>query len=720
MEEFPKVGQLFDERFEILSALGAGGMGTVFKAIQIDVKRTVAIKILHVGLAVQDEFISRFMREAKALSLLRHENIVTVYHMGMTAGKTLYIAMELANGQNLRKILDNEGKLGAARAIKITRQCAAALLRMHESGIVHRDFKPENIILLSEPEPDFVKLIDFGLAKVNSATSDQKLTATGDLIGSVNYMSPEQCNGQICDQRSDIYALTACFFEMLSGEAPFSADNAIGLMYKHTHEEVPVLNAKMIADFNPLMNQIISTGLAKDPDKRYQSVAEFLEDLENLNSLIDNPGAGFKPASSFLLPMLGVLLVIGIIACVVLKMHAPEISSKPEPATTLKSVRKLKFGTDKALEFESLLDSLNNLRAKGDAMAYLNNAKKAVAIGKELPAGVANLTLAILMLAGCYVEIGDYKEAIELVAPLAGRKLVNSAEDEQNCHYFAALLSNDRRYGGAAVSPQDILEARSITADCYLHLGMKDKAQQILKELVDWPWGLDHSGDTTLSLLLGLDDEKSARMLISHTMKTVHLLSYSEICRNRRYPQLARLCLQKLDPIVSIISNGKRGQELLGPDAQHLHEIKLEHAMLPLADGNLGQTQRELRELVSKSRLVLEKRSNLAKDEYADLIRTLFCMRQAEMYKEALALAEDKQLGMKPMSTLSASAQYRARLVMADLLVLNKQDSQARAILEPGDRVNTTGKVGSYSALSRLERIRSGKIDRTKGLLDVY
>ena len=222
--KFPEVGDFFEHRYDLLEVLGSGGVGTVFKARQTESDRLIALKVLHPHVLLAEEIKQRFLREAQALNKLSHNNIVTVYHLGLSENALPYLAMELIEEVSLRKSLVDAGRLPANRVFRIMKQLCSALCCMHESGIIHRDLKPENIMLVQKPEPDTVKIIDFGLVKVE-AGSEQKLTTTGLLVGSLNYMSPEQCQGQKADARSDIYALAICMYEMLAGEPPFTSDN---------------------------------------------------------------------------------------------------------------------------------------------------------------------------------------------------------------------------------------------------------------------------------------------------------------------------------------------------------------------------------------------------------------------------------------------------------------------------------------------------------------
>ena len=294
MTESPELhnsGQVFEGKYELLERLGSGGVGTVFKARQLDYNRIVAIKILHEHVSEDVEFKARFLREAQTLSKLSHPNIVSVYHLGQTDAGELFIVMEFIEGRPLNLLLSEKEKLPANEAIAITRDLARGLAQVHEQNIVHRDLKPGNIVITNTPQPNTPKIIDFGLARVK-ASGGQKLTSTGLLIGTPDYMSPEQCTGMPVDAASDIYSLTLCLYEMLCGHRPFEADAAVGMMYKHLNEAPPPLKASELDKFHPSINDVIQVGLAKKPEKRFKSMTEFAATLDELHGVIDSMKAG--------------------------------------------------------------------------------------------------------------------------------------------------------------------------------------------------------------------------------------------------------------------------------------------------------------------------------------------------------------------------------------------------------------------------------------------
>lgn len=276
-------GEIFDEKYEIISILGAGGMGSVFKARQVGLERIVAIKILDQSLIADEDAVARFEREGKSISLLHHNHIAAFYSYGVFKG-TPYIAMEYLQGRALNHVL-NELPDGTGmewkRAIAIARQVCEAMQCAHERGIIHRDLKPSNIVLEDNPEPDYVKVVDFGLAKFVEVTESgkQKLTQTGALIGSVDYLSPEQSKGLNADERSDIYSLACTLFQMLTGKLPFESDNPVGMIHKHAHERTPLITEVCAGKFPPGLEMVIGKAMEKSAEDRYPSMQDFEKDL---------------------------------------------------------------------------------------------------------------------------------------------------------------------------------------------------------------------------------------------------------------------------------------------------------------------------------------------------------------------------------------------------------------------------------------------------------
>ncbi|MBY0357693.1 MAG: serine/threonine-protein kinase [Candidatus Obscuribacterales bacterium] len=279
------VGTIFDGRYKIQSVLGQGGMGCVYQALELELNRIVALKVLHGASLNDSDSHQRFMQEGRILSSLTDRHIVTIYRLGIWQGQTPYIAMEYLEGESLRSRL-NQDPIGSAHfCLRIGIQSCNALSVVHEMGIVHRDIKPNNIILLDKPESDYVKIVDFGLSKLVERPDEQKLTQTGLLIGTPQYLSPEQCAGQPADKRSDIYALGCVLYEILAGRPIFEVDNPIALLHKHTSEAPLALSSLSQVQNLPVgLEAALAKALAKDPAFRYQSMNEFKAALELVQS----------------------------------------------------------------------------------------------------------------------------------------------------------------------------------------------------------------------------------------------------------------------------------------------------------------------------------------------------------------------------------------------------------------------------------------------------
>lgn len=299
----PLLGALIDERYRVEALIAKGAVGSVYKAKQELLGRQVALKVLHGYLGADPESLVRFHREAKAISRLEHPNLLTLYDFGMTADGQPYFVMDLLNGTTLAKVLSNEGRLDARRALSIVKQVLEALSEAHKKGIVHRDIKPPNIVLVEkEDTKEFVKLVDFSIAKMadNSTIDPVQLTVDGIICGSPAYMSPEQCRGSDVDGRSDIYSMGIVLFEALTGKRPFSAKDLVSLMYLHVNDEPPKLSdVEPNLQFPAVLEELISSTLEKDPAARPQSVEVLLAKLSAVLAECTNENLPSLPAQVF-------------------------------------------------------------------------------------------------------------------------------------------------------------------------------------------------------------------------------------------------------------------------------------------------------------------------------------------------------------------------------------------------------------------------------------
>ena len=270
------VGSIVAERYHIIRKLGEGGMGTVYLAEHVKMGRKSAVKVMNPGMGQDADAISRFNREASNASRINHPHVAGIYDFGETPDGLIYLAMEYVEGESLTSIVRAQGALPAMRAAEITRQAAEGLSVAHEMGIVHRDLKPDNIMLAKNRDgTDCVKVVDFGIAKAASNEA-QKVTRTGMVVGTPEYMSPEQLAGDPLDGRSDVYSLALVSFHMLTGSLPFPSETAQEAMIMRLTDRPRTL-AEMKPDvaWTPEVQLVMDRALARDAKARYQSAAEF-------------------------------------------------------------------------------------------------------------------------------------------------------------------------------------------------------------------------------------------------------------------------------------------------------------------------------------------------------------------------------------------------------------------------------------------------------------
>ncbi len=276
------IGKRLDGRYELLELIGVGGMADIYRARDIQEDRIVAVKILKTEFAGSDEFLRRFRNESKAIALLSHPNIVKIYDVGFTE-KVQFIVMEYVDGITLTDYIEQQGVLKWRDALHFTVQVLKALQHAHDRGIVHRDVKSSNIMLLRDGT---IKVMDFGIARFNR---ENNKTVSEKTIGSVHYISPEQARGDITDERSDIYSVGVALYEMLTGKKPFDGDTPVAIALKHM--QTPPKKPTEINETIPEgMEQIVLKAMQKDPSARYQTAGEMINDLEEFKK---NPGIVF-------------------------------------------------------------------------------------------------------------------------------------------------------------------------------------------------------------------------------------------------------------------------------------------------------------------------------------------------------------------------------------------------------------------------------------------
>ena len=276
-------GKTLNNRYLVEGKLGEGGFGSVYRAKQTQMNRSVALKVLHARMAKDPQVVGRFKREAQASSLLRAAHTVQVYDFDQTPEGIMYLSMEMLEGKSLHSVMHDDGAMNPMRVAKVLDGVAESLDEAHRQGIVHRDIKPENIFLEPRPTADFVKVLDFGIAKIVSGDgmgSQPALTAAGQTLGTLEYMSPEQLMGKQLDGRSDLYALGTLAYEMLTGDLPFSTKTPGDIITAHL-KTVPGPPSEKVPQngIPPLLDQIVIRLVQKNRDDRFRDTAELRQEL---------------------------------------------------------------------------------------------------------------------------------------------------------------------------------------------------------------------------------------------------------------------------------------------------------------------------------------------------------------------------------------------------------------------------------------------------------
>ena len=287
----PMPGRVIGGNFRIDKLIGAGAMGNVYKALQISLGKPVAVKILHHHLLNDEKLVARFKREAKSASLLNHPNSIQIIDSGEDRDGTLYIAMELLTGRDLAQVIRDDFPLPLLRIGRIMSQVLNALDEAHVQGVIHRDLKPSNIMLIERRgEKDFVKVCDFGIAKATlSDSADDRsamLTVQGLVCGTPEYMSPEQARAEPLDGRSDLYSAAVILYQLTTGDIPFRADSAMGIISRHLSEPpVPPSRRRPDLDIPTMIDQVVLRGLEKNRDLRFENAVAFRDAIETLLSM---------------------------------------------------------------------------------------------------------------------------------------------------------------------------------------------------------------------------------------------------------------------------------------------------------------------------------------------------------------------------------------------------------------------------------------------------
>ncbi|PZR17600.1 MAG: protein kinase [Archangium gephyra] len=274
------IGKVLDNRYKVESVLGQGGMGMVFKGLQTSVQRPIALKTLHPQLAMAATFFERFKREAEVASRLHHPNIITIFDFGRTSDGLCYYVMEMLEGESLRQRIKREGPLTLRECAAIIEQCAAGVAHAHHQQVIHRDLKPHNIMLTRVDGHEYVKVLDFGLVKALEQEDEEQLTSTGQVLGTPQYMPPEQAGGEVVDQRSDLFSLTGVFFYCLTGHSPYGANSVRKALTLALAGNVPpVATYRRGAPVPRAIDEFIVKGLRPEKEDRFQTCEDFIEAL---------------------------------------------------------------------------------------------------------------------------------------------------------------------------------------------------------------------------------------------------------------------------------------------------------------------------------------------------------------------------------------------------------------------------------------------------------
>ncbi|MCC6216844.1 MAG: protein kinase [Polyangiaceae bacterium] len=288
-----RVGSVVAERYRIVALLGEGGMGVVYRAEHVHMRKPVALKVLHRELTANQEVVARFEREAIAAGRIEHANVASATDFGRLEDGSFYLVLELIGGRSLREVIDGGG-LPVRRALHVVEQVALALDAAHRAGIVHRDLKPDNVMLVErEGDPDFVKVLDFGIAKLSAGEAGEpQLTQVGHVFGTPEYMAPEQAQGGTVDARADVYALGIVLYELLTGRTPFAGDDLVVVLARQLTEAPAPLPETVPA----VLRGLVESMLAKDPSARVQTADEV---AARLRELLADPafGGAWEPST---------------------------------------------------------------------------------------------------------------------------------------------------------------------------------------------------------------------------------------------------------------------------------------------------------------------------------------------------------------------------------------------------------------------------------------
>ncbi len=418
------LGQILNERYKVVEEIGRGGMSIVYKGVHELMDRLVAIKVLLPQLVSDQTSIKRFQVEAQAASCLSHPNVITIYDYGVVDDEQPFLVMDFLEGESLSEIIKRDDHVEMKRTIPIFMQAAEALEHAHQKGVIHRDLKSSNIMLINfEGKDDFVKVVDFGIAKLmpSSGKQAQHLTATGEIFGSPIYMSPEQCTGSTLDARSDIYSMGAMMYEALTGQPPIMGRSVVETMEMHlTTPPPPLKETRPDLDINESLERVVMKALSKKPEARFQKMQELRDALEGVSKLLEQEKL-FGPTTG-------------------LRSTAVKTKSVPsKQENTQKSAQGKTSGVKTKAQETSRLEPARDDAPASDATSKLNKLKELVPGQK--PSFVI-IAIGALLLAGVATAAGFFLSNTNV-----GSLLSFQNKDEGVIYYYAPASETNSKTG---------------------------------------------------------------------------------------------------------------------------------------------------------------------------------------------------------------------------------------------------------------------------------
>lgn len=453
-----KTGMIIAERYEIVSKIGTGGMADVYKAMDHKLKRFVAVKVLKPEFREDATFVKKFRSEAQAAAGLTHPNIVNVFDVGDDEG-VYYIVMELIEGITLKEYISKKGKLSVKEATSIAIQVSMGLEAAHSHGIVHRDVKPQNIIISTDGK---VKVTDFGIARAASSN-----TISSNVMGSVHYSSPEQVRGGYSDEKSDIYSLGITLYEMVTGRVPFDGDTTVAIAIKHLQEEM-VPPSVYSPDLPYSLEQIIMKCTQKSVDRRYNKMEDVIEDLKH--SLIDPQGDFVKLTS---VDTDAKTVVISDEELGEIK-HTPKQTLKPDIETLEKELNETNYDDDDDFEYDNKEESSKGSRKNRDRERSREREERERRIKKQ-KRGVSVAGSIIALIIGAAVLIAVIL-VVGKAAGLIGGKAESSGQQEQQAQVTQAADADDDMVPVPDLMGKTETEAQELCAS--VNIGMSYKGEE--------------------------------------------------------------------------------------------------------------------------------------------------------------------------------------------------------------------------------------------------